>query len=141
MCAHLIFFCISSVISISYFWVWPPNYVWGKVKIVYLVIEFSPCPFIFHFLITNIFPCARLSNILHFYSFFNVVYQFLLPVQSKVQYPKKTAIVKTPKRSLIGGFMLIFSCEFSFFGATAPLGHGLLIRKVSRSHTMTHHRR
>jgi len=35
---------------------------------------------------------------------------------------------------------LRFVCLFDF-GATAPVGQGLLILKVSRSHTTTHHSR
>jgi hypothetical protein len=95
--------------------VWP-LYVRGNIKIIYLVIQFSPYSFNFDFLITNIFPCTRLSNTLHFYSFVNVVYQFFSPMQSKVQYPtstsEKNAIVRTPKQNLMGCFILLSSYDF-----------------------------
>jgi len=35
-------------------------------------------------------------------------------------------------------FLIVFSL---FFGATVPMGQGLLIHDVSKSHTTTHHSR
>ena len=38
-------------------------------------------------------------------------------------------------------FFFFFFFFFILFGSTAPMGHGLLIHEVSRSHTTTHHSR
>ena len=76
-----------------------------------------------------------------------IFYTFLDPNQHGLQYisPNEHKYIATPKEaSTINNIncrqrSFIFYFLFFFFCATAPMGQGLLIHEVSRSHTTTHH--